>query len=138
MPLQHVLCLLTSQTLKGAAWAQSSLSACCQALCCSQHLCFTPCLHACVALSSANRILRGGRPLKSCCMALQVDCMLPLPISVSAEVSSEMCSPVSGARRLQLGVSVPARYSQGSPCSQCATVHCWVWGFGIKKVVLFT
>lgn len=75
MPLQHVLCLLTSQSLKGAAWAQSSLSVCCQALCCSQHLCFTPCLHACVALSSANRILRGGRPLKSCCVALQVDCL---------------------------------------------------------------
>lgn len=75
VPLQHVLCLLTSQTLKGAAWAQSSLSACCQALCCSQHLCFTPCLHACVALSSANRILKGGRPLKSCCVALQADCL---------------------------------------------------------------
>ena len=67
-PSDTATCLSSfeSWTLRGAAWAQSSLSAR------SGALCFTPSLHTCVAFSGANRTLRTAPYILPCWLVVSL------------------------------------------------------------------
>lgn len=128
MTLQHVLSLLLlSQTLRELHGSWQPPSPLPSTLLCPAFLFH---VHACVALSSANRILRGGRPHKSGGRLL----------ALSSGHSSICRSVLKHSHLWQESEGCSGQYVcqalTGLPLQPLSTSALLSWGFGIQKVFI--
>lgn len=114
------VCLLMSQILRGAAWAQGS--------CPLLFPAFLFHMHACAAFSSANRILKGGWPRKSRGWLLALSSG-HLNICRSVLKHFDLWQESEGSSGQYV-----CQVLAGLPLQSLCTSALPSWGFGIKKL----